>query len=180
MSPGMNISIPRIFAERLEFAALSDDAAKAFVQRLSAIREICASLASEDLPANQLEFADYLDDLELDVSIHQEYGHRELSRWLVHCSWTFEVTASSMMKELENDSLLIVDAAEPSVTATVEEYVEWLSAASKVVLSALGRFQDATSGAQCFSQLLVVDVVFSKILVTCYKFRLNSVGEVPA
>ncbi|WP_156087562.1 hypothetical protein [Lysobacter sp. Root667] len=170
----MSISIPIVLTERPEFESLSQEGADAFAQRLRAISEIAMELAADDRSISSRSFLDIINDVELDISIHQEYRSPEFSRWLVHSSWVFEVAAANMAKELDADLLSFIDRPEPGMMARAEECFEWLKIASKTVLNALDKFQNSISSIQCFCFLLVVDIVFSKMLVVCYKSRFNA------
>ena len=170
------VVIPDAIARSDEYLALPDDQKKYFLQRLDGIQEIGYELANETKFKSSTDFCDFASELELDVLLRQELSlvdRGSLSRWLIHHSWTFNASPLQMVDHVSSELLALSDLVEPSLGAPIETQVAWLKNAGMVINRLVEEFSSAATFPRAIAIHILLDICMAKLLVACFKLRLN-------
>lgn len=173
------ISIPTPIEKSDEYKSLTIGLREAFLRRLVRIEEIAHLLASESSRLGERSFDEFIENLELDVSIRQEYELyqlKDLTRWLTHYSWTFDICPVSLRQYLLNKKD-VLNRAEISINATHEQCDAWLRQAGTELIQLLNDFSLAPDFTCAIGGLFLIDIAFSRLLTGCYLVRLGDLTK---
>jgi hypothetical protein len=172
----IEVKIPAALEQSEEYQALSEEQKRYFLQRLDGIQEIGCDLANEASLNSATDFYDFASDLELDVVLRQELSlaeHGSLSRWLIHHSWTFLTSPREMADQLPGDLLALSDLTEPKLGTPTEAQAAWLRACGIAITRLVEEFSSSATFSRALAVLILLDIVMAKLLVACFKLRLN-------
>jgi hypothetical protein len=172
--------LPTVIIECDEYETLTEEERAAFVQRLESALELGESLADGARRKGYPDFFQFVEDLEQDASHLQEFTlpwGGNLSRWLVHHSWTFHTTPADMRGCLTAQMLHLIDAGEPSTDAPLASTDQWLRELGEGVASAANAVLNATEYGSAMAHHIALDILLGRVLSACYRLRLN--GLVP-
>lgn len=117
------------------------------------------------------DFNDFIDNLELDLSLAQEYGvhgQSTLSRWQTHHSWGLKPIQNTL-NDKANPVAKTIRRESPKLHSTKNEYRQWFVDTSKEILLILKKMDEEISEEQALSMLLCIDYLMSITLSTCYR-----------
>lgn len=172
----MNVVIPSVLAISDDYLALTVDERQSMLRRLANIYDIASSLALEQRRYDAVNFTEFLQELEVDVSVYQEYDTARaggLTRFLTHDSWKFDADIRQMHAAVSPSAKYLIEGAEPGIDATLDSCWGWYKALGEALLEAIAGFEHAVSFSDALSCLTVIDILFGKLLVACYLQRLN-------
>jgi hypothetical protein len=171
-----NVRLPRSLTESDEFKQLTADSVRAFQARLQYIGEVVDQIDAW-LAKTQNNFPEFLDNLELDLSVTQNLpgdansGH---TSYLIHSSWSFEVTVAEIRHAIPGNLLQPLEAALPSIDSSLSQFNAWLEAQALGIKSAATSFSAAQSMAEALACHLALDIFVGDLLIGCYKARFNA------
>lgn len=169
--------LPNALTRAHEFRELSDVERQEFASRLQYIEEIPKKLA-QGLGAdrNQDEIGSFIDRVELDLMInlgaHGE-GHKGISTWLVHSSWTFGTSAGAMRAALGSEVMALLARFPTGIDADVEEFFSWAASLGECLVGLLDTFYRAETFDVAMGSLLAIDLCLSQLYYGFLAQRLN-------
>ena len=174
----MNISVelPLAIESSEEFRSLDESQRLSLLRRLDNARALGVSLASGKRFQESDDFLDFVEDLELDVSLVQELDGAPqggLTRWQIHYSWTFETSPSKMFGSLDAETVKAIDFHEPSLDAEIEDYKIWFKEVGEWTVGLIDKFSGADGFDSAMALLVALDVMLGRLLIACYKLRIN-------
>jgi hypothetical protein len=172
----MSRTLPNVVTESDEYETLTSEERASYLRRLENARELGFALSTGARRKDSLNFFQFVENLELDVSYLQEFDSPRgggLSRWLVHYSWTFYTSPGAMRDSLAPELLQHIDAADPLSDAPLLIYEEWLKNVGQALVVATDAIFAATTYDAAMSHQVVSDILLSRLLTVCYKLRLN-------
>lgn len=170
------IELPLAIASSGEFRSLNESQQLSMLRRLDNARSLGMSLATKTRLQASDDFLDFVEDLELDAALLQELDSAPrggLTRWQIHYSWTFETSPQEMAKSLSVETMALADFQEPGLTAALDEYCIWFMEFGRRLVDVVDQFSAADSFATAMAQHVVLDVLLARLLIACYKLRLN-------
>ena len=170
------VEIPSSFSASDEWHSLGDEQRLSLLRRLDNAKALGESLYTGKRLAESSDFADFLEDLELDVALLQELDSARqggLSRWQIHNSWSFETSPSEMHQSLPPALESLADAYEPQRGDPINAYIDWLKASGRNLVLVVNEFSAAKSYPAALAIHVLLDVLLTRILLACYKLRLN-------
>jgi hypothetical protein len=156
--------------------ALNGEQRTSFLRRLDELSMLGMELRSKKRWHESESFESFIENLELDISLRQEYDMGPaggLTRWLTHYSWVFNSCPAKLRKSIPKSALASLDQGEPSGDAALDEYKLWFEKAGNDLVSALEGFSTAVGFDGALAFLFLVDVLFSRMLTVCYKLRFH-------
>ena len=96
-----------------------------------------------------------------------------LSRWLVHYSWTFYAAPAEMRAHLAAQMVDLINANEPSIDAPLERTDLWLVELGTGLVSAGNAVINATNYGSAMAHQIALDILLGRVLSACYRLRLN-------
>lgn len=172
----VKVELPAVFVESEEFRTLPEDQRRSLLRRLDNAKALGLSLESGSRLASASDFTDFTEDLELDVALLQELDSADrggLSRWQLHYSWSFETSPERMRLALPGFCVDLLDAHEPSHDALVDSYNAWFVEIGGNLVKIIDCIETSTTFDEVLAAHIVLDVVLCRLLVACYKIRLN-------
>ncbi|WP_250624057.1 hypothetical protein [Pinirhizobacter soli] len=172
----VKVELPAVFVESEEFRALPEDQRQSLLRRLDNTKSLGLSLESGSRLASASDFTDFTEDLELDVALLQELDSADrggLSRWQLHFTWSFETSPERMRQALPAFCVELLDAHEPSQDAQVDSYNAWFIEIGGNLVKIIDCIETSTTFDAVLAAHIVLDIVLGRLLVACYKIRLN-------
>lgn len=161
---------PKSIALLDDFQALSKQEKYDCVARLSGIRSIAESLKDGSRFLDYPDFCELIDNLELDVSLIQEYGTRGLSglsRWLTHHSWGLNSFRNMLHDDAQIAKAMTITL--PTIHLTQDEYRNHFVELSQEILTMLTKLDSEIGEDKAISVLLCIDHLMCITLATCYR-----------
>jgi len=170
-------SLPASFVNSNDFQELDDGQRQGLVARLRYIEEIPIK-AKEWLKAclSGEVFKIFIDRVELDLMINlglPKSSRQQVSAWLFHSSWTFETSASVMLRTLPLNIIDDLQRAPPGFTSTIQEFAEWIFHASNALKVLLDGFYEAATFDAAMGHLIAINISLAQLLVGVSIQRLN-------
>lgn len=172
----MTDSLPRVITECDEYAALSEEDRASFIRRLRSSRALGSSLSTGHRKVSYPDFFQFVEDLELDLSHLQEFdspSRINLSRWATHYSWTFYASPAEMRNSISESLLRLINADEPTTDSALIDTEQWMAELGQGLVSAVDAIVDANTYTYAMAHQIALDILLSRLLVTCYRLRLN-------
>jgi hypothetical protein len=161
------------------FAALSKDERSSFLGRIRFIGEITGRIdeffSDESKNCDVEELRDLVDNLELDLMacLSIEERNRKFSPWIVHSSWTFDVTVLAMRRSIAPEHLNVLQANCPTSDAPSAEVLQWISQMSRTVRELRSVFLKSDSRESVMGSLVALDIALANFLLGITRQRLN-------
>lgn len=168
--------IPSCLRSAEEYRNLPSEEKRSLGLRLIALRELGEELRSRARFEESQDIADFLEDLELDLSIRLDlHTSRQggISVWQIHYSWTFPTSPTKMREALSNEVLSVIDSPALVSDAEIEEVVSWFEQAGNYLVNFIDHFQNAKSIHKALAFHLAIDTLVAKLLLSCHKLRFN-------
>lgn len=172
--------LPQALVQSSDYQELSERERQNFVARLRYIEEIPFKVREmAEVPTTSHvneEMIAFLDRIELDLMINigsTKQASEQVSPWLVHTSWTFETSATAMVKSLNRDSLRALGSPLPAVCCTVGEFMEWISSVARELAILLDAFYSSKSFDNAMGNVLLMDACLARMLAAVIAQRLN-------
>lgn len=172
----MTTQLPAVITGCDEYETLTEDERAAFLRRLEAALELGTSLSGGKRRREFPDFFRFVEDLEQDASHLQEFTlpwGGNLSRWLVHYSWTFDTTPADMRASLTAQVLDLINSDEPSTDAPLEVSERWFTELGDGVAIAATAVLKATDFGSAMAHQIALDILLGRVLSACYRLRLN-------
>ena len=167
--------LPRALTDLENFRQLTEREAKLFESRFEYVGQILDSIDAW-LTRKDRDFRDFLDNLELDLSVNQNLPtdlNKKHTSYLIHTSWTFDVTIAEMRQSLPADLATELDREIPPLDCSIAQFDYWLSEQTKAIDAAISGLYAVTTAAAALTLLTAIDILLGKLLVGSYKARLN-------
>lgn len=160
--------LPDAFLNASDVKARSSVQVTNFAKRLDYITEIAARIILEGLTVVELDdFRNFLNDLELDVSVNHHFSSGDdITPWIVHTSWTFDLTARELRSELSKTSLSALQEAIPLLNASRAQFSTWLNTQGVGLREAMDSFYCARSFSNAVANLIAMDIILARILTS--------------
>lgn len=168
--------LPSVIIESEEFRGLEEEQRLSFLHRLRRIRTLGEELSSGSRLLAAPDFCDFAEDLELDLTIAQEFddAHRGgLSRWIIHYSWSFETAPFDLVQALSPRLTSFLDQYEPPLLTPPEGYSVWFKELGEQLFLAVSEFSASKTFTEALAACIVLDLLLSRLLTACFKLRLN-------
>lgn len=168
--------VPSSLAESEEWRSLDEDQRSSLLRRIESIRMLGRNLSSGTRLAESSDFVDFSYELELDVAILQELDSARrggLSRWLIHHSWSFETSPSEMRESLPCELFNFIDDREPAVDFSIDEYDRWFKYIGNQLVLSVNAYFNSKLYASMIAIHVLIDILLARLLIGCYKLRLN-------
>ena len=169
--------LPKALGQSLDFKNLNVKQTQNFRNRLRYIEEVTLKIDEGLSSVSTLdEHRSFIDRLELDLSINLSIGRNpedEVSYWLVHSTWTSEVTASEMKKALGRDILGLLAQSIPDVDLGVSKFRATLTTWNAGLKIIIDKFYLATTLAEALALYIAIDVMLANALTTIFRVRLS-------
>jgi len=174
MKPRTPREFPSAFLNASDVKASSPRQIANFAKRLDYIAEITETIMSEPVIVGADEFREFLSDLELDVSVNHNSPPSEeyIAPWLVHSSWTFDLTSSELRAGLSEILERALEEGAPLLNSNRVQFSNWLKDLGIGLREALDSFYDATSYSAALANLIAMDVLLAKLLAGLSSSRL--------
>lgn len=78
-----------------------------------------------------------------------------------------------MLQSLPSHLVELIDEREPSHGCSISEFCDWFTASGEQLVVVVDEFSAAKSYAAAIATHVVLDILLARILLTCYKVRLN-------
>jgi hypothetical protein len=144
------------------------------VSRFNYIDEIIENI-NEWLDSDKTELSHFIDDLELDLSVNQNLPGDEgkESSYLIHNSWTFNMSPSSLRSELSETIIKSINEEIPGTMCSLDDFKLWIQNQSLALNEAVTGFYSAKSSPSAIAFYIAIDIILINLLSSTYKMRLN-------
>lgn len=169
--------VPQCIRVSDEYKSLEAEGRAALAGRLEALELVGTSLADGSRFASAQDFYRFSEGLELDLAVIQEIATATsggLSRWLIHHSWTFNAPPCQMTTALSQSLLSALDNEEPSVFSSISAFISSFKQYGEQLVSLLRSFRNSVTFHEAIGIHIAIDIVANRLLLVCYKLRLNS------
>lgn len=170
------VEIPSCILEFSGFVDLTEYEKSVFVGRLNYFLDLGKELHEEDRVKSAENFSDFLENLELDLAARQSLTgqcNNTVSSWIIHNSWMSDAIQTDKAFYLDNFAKTLLNKSEPSVNESLEGLTTWFRNSGKDLLRLLEIFSEAKNLLQGLSIYISIDTLVLRILLCCYKTRLN-------
>lgn len=168
-------SLPVAFMNSQEFKGLTQKQVFNLEARFRYVGEIVKNV-EEWLSGNEEEFKEFLDNLELDLSVNQNLpdGEERETSYLIHSSWTFETTVAQLRHALSPPIIAWLDESLPRIDCSLTEFRFWLANQCRALRNVVTEFYAAKSFACAIAYFVAMNILLATMLAGTYKARLNA------
>lgn len=163
----MNRTLPNAFLTANDVQVLTTSQIEAFSKRLDYVAEIAEKILS-DLPKAiaKTELEDFLDDLELDVSVNQTLSQKYgvVTSWNMHHGWTFDISPLELRSELGDDIISAISEQAPKIDCKPEYYIKWLTIQGETLERTLNHFYSTQKFEGAVASILAMDAILANLL----------------
>lgn len=167
-------NLPTAFMACDDFNTLTQKQIFNIVARFNYIDEIIENI-HEWLDSEKIQFNHFIDDLELDLSVNQNLPGDESmeSSYLIHNSWSFNMSPSSLRSELSEAIIKSINEATPGIMCSIDDFKLWIKNQSLALNEAVTGFYSAKSSLSAIAFYIAIDIILISLLSSTYKMRLN-------
>lgn len=168
---------PSCLREYDGFVDLSADERREFEKLLQFFSDLGTELHSDERKDDAEGFFDFIDNLELDLAVRigsHAHSRSSFSSWLIHSSWAFDVEGE-MVSSLDEDLIELIDSQGPRIKESIPNLEAWFRAVGAGLVKATAGISGAKTLSDAIAHQIAVDSLVMKLLVCCYKCRLNPV-----
>jgi hypothetical protein len=173
--------LPEILTSKDFFQDITEREVHRLYAHLAHTQEICGQIANwVNLPFDALIAenapSDFLDTLELDISIIQSQSNFErgvvVSRWLIHSTWITEIPKSELIQGLMPKTLDAISSPQPNLNSDLRKFRLWLETKNIGLQNTMEMLYLATTLREALANLLAIDIFLTDILLGLNKWRL--------
>jgi hypothetical protein len=146
---------------------LTENGIREFCERLRFVREIGERTEAffRNCDHDLKEIAVFFDSIELDMySAVSIGGHREISPWRIHSSWTFETRQDQLVDELVSDVRLAINHRYPGIGFNANDATIYLNDTARALVIAVDIIFSEKSFQKAIANLIAVDQLLLNML----------------
>lgn len=170
----MTSRLPKALIASNDWLGLTQSQQFNFESRIKYINEIVDNI-SEWLEGSSEwgSLSEFLDDLELDVSVNQNLNSDEdfVSSWLIHSTWGNSERDRISAALLPSVVISALDRPLPDIEIGNAAVTAWLKLHRDALQASLGAFYNSTAFSEVLSSILVFDTLMAMLLCGLYKLR---------
>lgn len=170
--------LPEVIRQSDDFNALTKTQVSSLQHRLNYVWEIIENIKIWSKGESEwASLKDFLEDLELDVSVNVVFtsqgneNSEVLSNWVIHSSWYEDIDAVELRKSLNTDLANFINTQGPTWFFTEEQANEWLKLFSYNLGLALEGFYNSKNVKAALAYYLAIDALLANALAGIYALK---------